>query len=127
MFTYQTVRGVKCVELRIAEDNARDIWGTKVLPVISGDTELGVKLIREAHERMTDGYGTIHEGVTSTLAALQAGEKGVFIPYAKKTHSSLHDGLCCLQCLEVVDLYGQVERQIHKDNYQRHPFCRCEH
>ena len=28
MFTYQTIQGVKCVELRIAEDNARDIWGT---------------------------------------------------------------------------------------------------
>ena len=53
MFTYQTVQGVKCVELRIAEDNARDIWGTKVLPVISGDSLLGTKLIREAHERMT--------------------------------------------------------------------------
>ena len=78
------MRGVKCVELRIAEDNARDIWGTKVLPVISGDTQLGIKLIREAHEKMTEGYGTIHEGVTSTLAALQAGEKGVFIPHAKR-------------------------------------------
>ena len=33
MFTYETVKGVVCVELRIAEDNARDIWGTKILPV----------------------------------------------------------------------------------------------
>ena len=35
-------------------------------------------------KKTTEGYGTFHEGVTSTLAALQAGEKGVFIPYAKK-------------------------------------------
>ena len=55
MFTYETVQGVKCVELRIAEDNARDIWGTKVLPVVAGDTQLGIKLIREAHERVTEG------------------------------------------------------------------------
>ena len=74
MFTYEKVQGVTCVELRIAEDNARDIGGTKVLPVIAGDSELGIKLICEAHERTTEGYGTIHEGVTSTLAALQAGE-----------------------------------------------------
>ena len=52
------MQGVVCVELRIAEDNARDIWGTKVLLVIGGDTELGIKLIREAHERLTEGYGT---------------------------------------------------------------------
>ena len=36
MFTYKTVRGVVCVELRIAEDNASDIWGTKILPVMAG-------------------------------------------------------------------------------------------
>ena len=96
MFTYETVQGVMCVELRIAEDNARDIWGTKILPVIAGDTELGIKLIREAHERLTEGYGTIHEGVTSTLAALQAGEKGVFIPYAKKHISAYMMG--CAIC-----------------------------
>ena len=96
MFTYETVQGVLCVELRIAEDNARDIWGTKILPVIAGDTELGTKLIREAHERLTEGYGTIHEGITSTLAALQAGEKGVFIPYAKKYISAYMMG--CAIC-----------------------------
>ena len=26
MFTYETVKGVVCVELRITEDNARDIY-----------------------------------------------------------------------------------------------------
>ena len=46
--------------------------------------------------RITEGYGTIHEGVTSTLAALQAGEKGVFIPYAKK-HISAYV-MCCAIC-----------------------------
>ena len=56
------------MELIVAEDNARDIWGTKILPVIAGDSELGAKLIREAHEKNTEGYG----------------ERGVFIPYAKK-------------------------------------------
>ena len=84
MFTYEKVKGVVCVELRVAEDNARDIWGPKILPVIAGDSEIGGKLIREAHEKNTERYGTIHQGITSTLASLQLGEKGVFIPYAKK-------------------------------------------
>ena len=95
MVTYETVKGVVCVELRIAEDNARDIWGTKILPVVAGDSELGAKLIREAHEKATEGYGTIHQGITSTLASLQAGEKGVFIPYAK-THIAAYIMTCAV-------------------------------
>ena len=95
MVTYETVKGVVCVELRIAEDNARYIWGTKILPVVAGDSELGAKLIREAHEKATEGYGTIHQGITSTLASLQAGEKGVFIPYAK-THIAAYIMTCAV-------------------------------
>ena len=66
--------------------------------MIEGDSILGGKLIREAHEKIIHGLGTHHQGVEATIAALQTGEKGVFIPQARK-----HVGdyiLLCKKCNE---------------------------
>ena len=51
--------------------------------MINGKSELGIKLIREAHEKTIHIFGTYHQGPEATLAALQSGEKGVFMPQAR--------------------------------------------
>ena len=56
-YVYDEVKGVKSIKLRIAINNAMDIWGTRVLPVINGKSELGQKLIREAHEKTMHTLG----------------------------------------------------------------------
>ena len=59
---------------------------------------LGGKLIREAHEKVLHGFGTQHQGLEATIAQIQSGEKGVFIPQVRK-----HVGnylLTCATCKE---------------------------
>ena len=83
-YEYDTISGVICLKLRIAKNNAMDIWGSRVLPVIHGESTLGIKLIREAHEKAIHLIGAYHQGPEATLSSLHSGEKGVFIPQARK-------------------------------------------
>ena len=71
-FRYDTIQGVTVLVLRAPADRAHDIWGTKVLPVIDGETMLGGKLIREAHQKAVHGFGDIHQGIEATIANLQS-------------------------------------------------------
>ena len=50
-------------------------------------------MIREAHENVIHGLGTKHQGVETTIAEIQSGEKGVYIPLARK-----HVGNYILEC-----------------------------
>ena len=95
-FKYETIQGVIVLTLRAPQDRARDIWGGKVLPVVSGESMLGGKLVREAHKKIIHGFGDVHQGVEATIAALQSGEKAVSFPHAKRwvTYQILNCKIC---------------------------------
>ena len=113
-YVYDDVKGVKAIKLRIATNKAMDIWGTRILPVINGKSELGQKLIREAHEKTMHTLGVYHQGPEATMSALQSGEKGVFIPQARS-----HVGdyiLTCGRCRETRKWTYTVDQ---KDKYTK--------
>ena len=71
------VHGIKVTNLRLASHTARELYGTKHLPILGVDDPIRTKFIRRAHTTDSTGSRGTHQFGKTTLANLMSGEMGI--------------------------------------------------
>merc|ERR1711888_437089 len=75
------IHGIKVMTLRLQSNTARELFGTKFLPVIGGNDPIRTQLLRSAHQPELGAGRAMHHLEKTTLANLVRGATGRnFVP-----------------------------------------------